>query len=187
MRNMALCEINGLPVQQAGPCPGHARTLRAPGDENCAAVDHSRPQIRHDKPAAQPRPAQAQTTTDFAKRGNANSFVQAMLLIGGMLVLFLLYAYFFYRTAARRREQQASGMRFWFGLAGSLLVGVYAGYQSARLAFWQVSTHFHNNDTVGPALLGAALALLVFLIVQPLATMLTGLLLAKLFPTKRPR
>lgn len=187
MRNMALCEINGLPVQQAGPCPNHARTLRAPGDENCAAVDNSRPKIRHDKASAQPRSAQTQTTADFAKPGGADSFVKPTLLIGSMMVLFLLYAYFFYRTAARRREQQVSGMRFWSGLAVPLLVGVYAGYQSASLVFWQVSTHFHNNDTLGPALLGAALALLAFLIVQPLVTMLAGLLLAKRFPTDRPR
>lgn len=193
IQNAARCKVGDNEFMVDGPCPPEAITLRPPGQAPCGdAFPRERPNDRPERPgrpAGEAKPAADPSAAPTPPLTSPPPPDDGLLTGGLMAALATLLAASFFLLQRLLRRLRAHPMRLSLADLATLVAGGIGGFwvawQGAAFAFTQVAAHFQNNDSAGPALIGALAALIVFTLLLPLASSLITFLLFKLLDRMR--
>ncbi len=179
-RNHALCELNNLPFEQAAPCPPGSRTLRPPSKENCDAI-RPQPVSPAGQPVSSSPPSTPAVPNDFARYAAVEHWLIPTVVIGGSALAALGIVWLLYRRRGSPRPDPASSRGFWSILTVSQFVGLVCALAASKASFQTITASYHDNNTAAPTLIGAAVAMAVFFVIQPVAALLSGVLIRRLW------
>lgn len=105
------------------------------------------------------------------------------MVIAGSALAALCIIWLLYRRLRFPRPDPASLRELWPILTVSQSVGLVCALAASTASFQTITASYHDNDTAAPTLIGAAVAMAVFFIVQPVAALLSGVLIRRFRPS----